>query len=825
MITLFKFFIALLLMISTENALCKEAMGRKSHDPVTLQLAWKHQFQFAGYYAALHKGFYGDAGVNVTIVEGGDGRFAREALLSGEAQYGVAGAELILHRGAGEPFVVLAPIFQHSPSILLTRADSGISHPQHLMGKRVMMLPENKDADIMAVMLNENISMDQITRLDQTYNLNDLIEGRTDAVTAYLTNEPWHMEKIGVKPHIIHPATYGVDFYSDCLFTTNHETTSHLERVKAFLGASIKGWEYAMDHPEEIIDLLILEYRISKTREHLRFEADAIKGLMFPDLVEIGHMNPGRWRHIADTYAALGMLPPNFPMDDFLYDPDPVHDYGWMKWTILILIGAILIFSSIAAFLAYFNRKLHGEIVERKQAEHENIQLQIQLQQARKMEAIGTLAGGIAHDFNNIMGIILGNAELAMMDLPRNKYSSINSNLNEIKTACLRASEVVRQLLSFARKSETVQIPFRINDIVKDALKLIRSSIPAGIVIKLHLPEKSPVILSDPTQINQIILNLATNAAHAMPRGGKLEITVTETTFDTTKPIKTAVQTSITTADQMKNTIYSQGVHPGVLDPWTELPAGNYVILKVRDTGHGIPTEHMDRIFDPYFTTKDINEGSGFGLSVVHGIVKRHKGAVIVESYEGEGTTFTIFLPRAPLEIESAYKDKEDDISEDGFAGHSVPEKDEAGPVTEKMFPDSPVPSTISGNFKKQDHILFVDDENSITDVGKIILEKHGYRVTAHTNPLEALEKFKSSPHDFDLVITDMSMPEMSGDTLIDEIKNIRGDLPVIVCSGYALGTKEEDMGRLNPNVDAFITKPHEFDLLLSTVGDLVRNR
>ena len=201
----------------------------------------------------------------MTIVEGGKGRFAREEVLSGRAQYGVAGSKLILHRAQGDPFVVLAPIFQHSPSILLARKDSGISNLHHLIGKRVMLLPGKKDADILAAFLNEGISIDSIQRIDQSYNLNDLIEGRTDVVNAYLTNEPWHLEEKGIVPEIISPQTYGVDFYSDCLFTTEQEIKRHPDRVDQFLKASLRGWKYAMSHPEEIIDLLLTDYGLKKS--------------------------------------------------------------------------------------------------------------------------------------------------------------------------------------------------------------------------------------------------------------------------------------------------------------------------------------------------------------------------------------------------------------------------------------------------------------------------------------------------------------------------------------------------------------------------------
>ena len=192
---------------------CFFIMARaQASEKVSIQLAWKHQFQFAGYYAALEKGYYSQAGLDVTIIEGGEGKFAREVVMGAAAQYGVAGSELLLHRIDGDPFVVLAPIFQHSPSILLASRDAGISTLQDLIGKRVMLLPGNKDADIMAAFLNEGIPLDAIQRMDQTYDIRDLMEGRTDAVSAYTTNEPWQLLQNNIEPAIISPQTYGVIF-------------------------------------------------------------------------------------------------------------------------------------------------------------------------------------------------------------------------------------------------------------------------------------------------------------------------------------------------------------------------------------------------------------------------------------------------------------------------------------------------------------------------------------------------------------------------------------------------------------------------------------
>jgi PAS domain S-box-containing protein len=380
------------------------------------------------------------------------------------------------------------------------------------------------------------------------------------------------------------------------------------------------------------------------------------------------------------------------------------------------------------------------DISERKKAEKDRQRLQLQLQQAHKMEAIGTMAGGIAHDFNNILGIILGNTELAMDDVP--EWNPARMNLDEVRTASLRAKDVVRQLLSFARKTDQERKPVKINSVITGALKLLRSSIPTSIEMRCNMPRDSEIILADPTQTNQIMINLCTNAAQAMEDdGGILEIS-------------------------LESVILEESIAKSY-----ELSPGRFVKLTVNDTGHGIDPKIKDRIFDPYFTTREVGKGSGMGLAVVHGIVKNHDGAISVDSEVGKGTTFNVLLPIVRRE--------------------PVPEIiiDEDLPIGKEL-------------------ILFVDDEESIVKMGNQRLERLGYKVESTTSPIEALDLFRSKPDQFDLVITDLTMPKMTGDKLVKEILNIRLDMPIIICTGFSEkmdGEKARAVGALG-----YLEKPHE---------------
>jgi PAS domain S-box-containing protein len=348
----------------------------------------------------------------------------------------------------------------------------------------------------------------------------------------------------------------------------------------------------------------------------------------------------------------------------------------------------------------------------------EQKKLEGQLHHALKMESIGTLAGGIAHDFNNILGIVLGNTELAMDDVP--EWNPARLNLEEILKASLRAKDVVRQLLSFARKTQLEKKPTDIIPIVKDSLKLLRSSIPTSIELRQNIAENVAAIMADPTQINQVLINLCTNADHSMPDGGVIEVTLKNVALDE----DTAAQHA-------------------------DLTPGWYVNLAVSDTGHGISQEEIDRIFDPYFTTKELGKGTGMGLAVVHGIVKGHNGLITVQSEIGKGTTFSMVFP-------------------------AVEEQAVSEPETGKELPTG------------DERILFIDDEEPLVKMGHQRLERLGYKVDATTSPIEALERFRSRPDQFDLVITDLTMPKMTGDKLVQEILNIRPDIPVILCTGFS---------------------------------------
>ncbi|VAX20499.1 diguanylate cyclase/phosphodiesterase (GGDEF & EAL domains) with PAS/PAC sensor(s) [hydrothermal vent metagenome] len=375
--------------------------------------------------------------------------------------------------------------------------------------------------------------------------------------------------------------------------------------------------------------------------------------------------------------------------------------------------------------------------------------LERQARQSQKMESIGTLAGGIAHDFNNLLTPIIGYIEMVLSDMP--EESEKRDNLAEALDASLRARELVKQILTFSVKKEQKLAPIAIHSILKQSLKLVRSSLPATIEILDNIDEDSGVIMADPVQIDQLVMNMCANAGYAMQEKG----------------------------DRLSVVLIPVEVDEAWAGSQLGLSAGSYILFSITDTGIGMSKEVADRIFDPFFTTKPEGEGTGMGLATVHGIVKAHKGVITVESQPGEGATFNIFFPKIESQAEQE--------SERDF---SIPKGDE--------------------------RILLVDDEKALVKMGKKILERIGYQVQAVSRSSKALEMFQDSPDEFDLLLTDQTMPGISGSTLAMEIRKIRPNLPVIICTGLNKSVSPELAREIG--IQEFILKPYTTQSLAKAV-------
>ncbi|MFK5984905.1 MAG: PAS domain S-box protein [Pseudomonadota bacterium] len=338
-------------------------------EKITLQLRWKHQFQFAGYYAALHKGFYQKNGLDVSILPGSPAHNPVNEVLAGRAQYAVANSELLFHFLKGDPLLALAAIFQHSPSILLSLASSGIHTPQDIVGKRIMMLGGSEDINFLAMLSNEGVNLSELNITKSSHNIEDLIKNKTDVFNAYLTNEPYDLQQLGIKTHSIKPINYGVDFYSDILFTSQQELDEHPQRVKAFREASLQGWEYAMSHQQEIIKLILTKYNSEKTRAHLQYEAQAMEKLILNSIIPIGNINPGRFNSMAQQMVHFNLINADYSLDGFIYDPDPEPGQTFLLQPIVITSVLLFLSALVAGLLWRFNFLLSKEIKQRRKTE------------------------------------------------------------------------------------------------------------------------------------------------------------------------------------------------------------------------------------------------------------------------------------------------------------------------------------------------------------------------------------------------------------------------------------------------------------------------
>ncbi len=389
------------------------------------------------------------------------------------------------------------------------------------------------------------------------------------------------------------------------------------------------------------------------------------------------------------------------------------------------------------------------DVTERILSKKKMIKLQEQLTQAQKMEAIGTLAGGIAHDFNNILFPMFGYLEMMIEDIP--KDNPLHSHLVEVFNGAKRARDLIKQILTFSRQSDHERKPLEAQRVVKEALKLIKSTLPSTIEISHDIQKDCGLVLSDPTHIHQIVMNMCTNAYHAMEEtGGKLTIILKEVELS---------------SEDLKDPVMNPGPH---------------VCLVIADTGPGMEQGIVDRIFDPYFTTKEEGKGTGLGLAVVHGIIKSHGGQISVYSEPGKGTEFQICLPMIKKEME-----------------------------TTKVETDKPIQ-------KGNEQILLVDDQDIIVQMEKQMLERLGYHVTARISSIDALEAFRMQPDKFDLIITDLTMPNMTGDKLAEELIKIRSDIPVILCTGFSERISKEKAESLG--IKEFLMKPVALKVLSATI-------
>ncbi len=857
-------------------------------ETVTLQLKWTHAFQFAGYYAAKEQGYYREAGLDVNILEATPTTDPVRVVLEGKAQYAVGTSSLILERKAGKPVVVLAVVFQQSPYEIYAAPD--IHHLRDLIGKRLMMEPQAEE--LLAYLKKEGIPLDRIQLLPHSFDAAGLMQGKAEAISGYSSNEPYYFKQAQYPYQTFSPRSAGIDFYGDNLFTSEQELHDHPDRVRAFRAASLRGWTYAKEHRDEVIALILAKYSMQNTRDFLRFESDQMIPLLQPNLIEIGYMNPNRWRHIADTYAGLGLLPADYPLEGFLYNadqPDLTWVYRSLAIALLLIAGAsgvavfiyrinrrlvqtmekrkeaeaalaksnkdladreamlkqILDTSSVAIFLVdrdgritHANQRMAGmfgwpldeltgkeyvelihpsdrdlgrqkmlallasqipvvelerhywradgtefwgylsgkrfydvsgaelglvgmisDISQRKKAEEAQGHLERKLQQAQKAESLARMAGAIAHHYNNLMGAVLGNLELALNQLPAGAQAM--RNLAEAMKAAERAAEVSGLMLTYLGQTQDKQTPLDLAEICRHSLPILRNAMPNTAQLDVALPSPGPTIKANAQQLQQVLTNLAANAGEAIG--------------DNPGAIHLAVST-VSSADL-------PAVHRFPAD-WQ--PQGDlFACLEIADDGCGIPAKDIDKLFDPFFTTRFT--GRGLGLSVVLGVVRAHNGAITVTSEGGRGSVFRLYFP---LSTETVQR---------------------------------PAAGVDLGSQEGNDGtILLVEDDQLVRKMAHDMLAFLRFKVLEAKDGIEAVAVFRQHQDSIRLVLSDLNMPGTDGWEMLAALRRLEPGIPVILTSGF--DQAQVMAGDHAERPQAFLGKPYDLTRLDEVIRQVLGN-
>lgn len=564
-------------------------------DHVRVQLKWLHQFQFAGYYAAIEQGFYRDAGLEVELIEGSPEVDPARIVLEGGAEFGVGTPEILLSLAEGKPLVVLGVIFQHSPYGILSLQESGISSVKDLFGKRIMIEPQA--AELYAYLRREGVPSEKLEILPHTFSETDLVEGIVDAMSAYITTEPFPLRQAGIAYSFFSPRASGIDFYGDVFFTTREQVKRHPQRVRGFYEATVRGWKYAMENEDEIVDLILAKYPTVMSRGGLLFEAEKMRGLMHPEIVPIGYMYEGRWRHIMETYRELGMLDEDVDLKSFLYDPDPRRSMAWLYWVSGVAFGLAVLAFAILLPLWRFNLRLRAAKECAEAAD-----------QARR-DFVAT----VSHDLRTPVTGIVGFTDL-LKSTPLTQEQK--EWVNIVESSSNNMIRLIDELLDFSQiEAGQVEIEnkeFEIGPLVSEVIRLLEpAAMEKNLSLDLRMDSGVPGVLwGDAARIRQILLNLLGNAVKFTESGGvRLEL----------------------------RRVAPNGAPDGMVE------------FAVIDTGPGISPEALERLFAPFSqadsSIKHRHGGSGLGLSICKRLANLMGGDVRAESRVGEGSTFRCTLP------------------------------------------------------------------------------------------------------------------------------------------------------------------------------------
>ncbi|ABK45873.1 histidine kinase [Magnetococcus marinus MC-1] len=562
-------------------------------EPITLQLKWQHQFQFAGYYAAIRNGYFKDEGLNVTLRVPKAGEDPAELVAAGVGEYGIGSSELVVSRHKGLPIVALAAVYQHSPFAIASLKSSSIRTIHDLAGKRLMLEPQA--AEMWAYMRSEGIPTNTLQLKEHTFNTESLISGEVDAMSVYATDEPYTLDKLGIPYQMFDARSAGIDFYGEVLFTTEQEIAQNPRRVAAFLRAARRGWYYALNHAEEVANWIYQDYSQAKSVEQLLYEAKHSIPLIRPDLVEWGYMSPGRWKHIGETYHKLGMLDDTWNLDGFLYDPSQKDENLANLYRLLLFVVVALVLVAVVGGRFYvLNTRLTREVHKRQEAEN---RAHDALHETRNLLAI------MAHDFRSPVNVILAATQLIEVVLPE-QSALTQRELHKIKGAVQSLETLINSCLTWDRLEGAHHGDHMRLDMVKLVKQVVErhQEMDPERPMQSHFPDGSVMIHGSPTLLAVLVGNLLDNASKYSPQGASIDLLL--------QVVKDKVE------------------------------------LRVKDQGPGLSVDQLEQVFDKYYRcpAAPSGSGSGIGLNAVRQIAVAHGGTVQAEA--GVGGCFVVSLPR-----------------------------------------------------------------------------------------------------------------------------------------------------------------------------------